>query len=97
MTTIQGYEWLGSGRRWRQYDMNAGLQACSSAADACVAEWMARYGVAPTYVYLPKGRLTGPLSPSDCCSTLRQTIAAPPAYAIAYDGPGASIELIAQK
>jgi hypothetical protein len=91
VATIQGYEWLGSQRWWRQYDLDTSLQACSGATDSCLTAWMRQYRVAPTYVYLPKGRLTGPLSPADCCSALRQTLAASPAYAIVYDGPGASI------
>ena len=68
VATIQGYEWLGSQRWWRQYDMNVDLQACTTGTDACLTAWMRQYGVSPTYVYLPKGRLTGPLSPADCCS-----------------------------
>jgi hypothetical protein len=91
VTTVQGYEWLGGDRWWRQQDANADLQACSTAADGCLSAWMQKYGVAPTYVYLPKGRISGPLSPDDCCGGLRQTLAASPEYAIAYDGPGASI------
>jgi hypothetical protein len=89
--TVQGYEWLGSSGWWRQQDLNADLQACAAAADACLSGWMQRYGLEPAYVYLPKGEVGGPLSAQDCCGGLRQTLAASPDYIVAYDGPGASI------
>ena len=91
VATVQGYEWLGSSRWWRQQDANADLQACSTAADGCLTAWMKTYGVSPMYVYLPKGRIDGPLSADDCCTGLRETLAASPKYTVAYDGPGASI------
>jgi Dolichyl-phosphate-mannose-protein mannosyltransferase len=91
LATVQGYEWLGSDRWWRQQAANDELRACSVAADACLQAWMQTYGVTPTYVFLPKGRIDGPLSAEDCCGGLRQTLAASPNYAVAYDGPGASI------
>ncbi len=43
------------------------------------------------YVFVPKGRLDGPLSPADCCPGLRATLVASPRYRLVYDGPGASI------
>jgi hypothetical protein len=52
---------------------------------------MQKYGVTPTYVYLPKGMISGQLSVDDCCTGLRQTLAGSPDYTVAYDGPGASI------
>jgi hypothetical protein len=91
VATVQGYEWLGSDRWWRQQDANADLRTCSTAADACLTAWMQKYGVTPTYVYLPKGRIGGPFSAEDCCVGLRQTLRASPDYTVAYDGPGASI------
>jgi hypothetical protein len=91
VATVQGYEWLGSSGWWRQQDLNADLQACSTAADACFAAWMQQYGVTPMYVYLPEGRVGGPLSAQDCCGGLRQTLAESADYTVAYDGPGASI------
>ena len=91
VATVQGYEWLGSSRWWRQQDMNADLQSCATAANGCLTAWMQKYGVTPTYVYLPKGRIDGVLSADDCCPGLRQTLATSSDYTVAYDGPGASI------
>jgi hypothetical protein len=91
VATVQGYEWLGSTRWWRQQGANADLQACSVAADACLAAWMQKYGVTPTYVYLPKGMISGQLSTDDCCTGLRQTLRESSSFEIVYDGPGATI------
>jgi hypothetical protein len=91
VATVQGYEWLGGQRWWRQQGANDDLQACAVAANACLTAWMHKYGVTPTYVFLPKGRIGGPLSAADCCAALRQTLTASPDYIVAYDGPGATI------
>jgi hypothetical protein len=91
VATVQGYEWLGSDRWWHRQDASNDLQACSVAGDACLAAWMRKYGVTPTYIYLPKGRVAGPLAAADCCGGLRQTLAVSPDYTVAYNGPGASI------
>jgi Dolichyl-phosphate-mannose-protein mannosyltransferase len=91
VATVQGYEWLGNSGWWRRQDLDADLQACAAGTDTCLATWMRRYGVAPAYVYLPKGQIGGPLSAGDCCGALRQTLAVSPDYLVAYDGPGATI------
>ena len=91
LATVQGYEWLGNTGWWRQQDLNANLQVCSVEADACLTAWRQQYGSLPSYIYLPKGRIAGPLSADDSCAGLRQTLAASPDYTVAYDGPGAAI------
>ena len=53
--------------------------------------WIRSSTAQPTWILVPKGRLRGPLSPTDCCVALRQTLDASPAVRLAYDGPGASI------
>ncbi len=89
--TPQGTEWLGAGR-WRQlYLANAALQACASEDARCLLTWSAQQRIPLQYVFLPKGQLRGPTSPPDCCSSLRLSLRASPAFVIVYDGPGATI------
>jgi hypothetical protein len=90
-TTPQGVEWLGA-EKWRDVSNdNVALQKCASDTADCLITWAAARGHAPDYVFLPKGQLLGPLSPSDCCTTLRKSLLASADFAVVYDGPGATI------
>lgn len=95
VATLQGYEWLG-GKAWeRQSNSAAALQLCAARGLACLRTWARKQGVALTYLYLPKGPLLGPLSPSDCCTGLRDDLRADPRYRVLYDGPGATVMTLA--
>ena len=91
VATVQGHEWLGSAGWWRQQRLDADLQACSTATTACLTAWMRHYGIAADYVFLPKGRVDGPLSPSDCCTALRQTLPTTAGATVVYNSAGATI------
>ena len=91
VATVQGYEWMGTPRLWLQHDLNADLQACATATDTCLVAWMRRYDLTAPYVFLPKGPLAGPLSATDCCSALRDTLRTAPGDTVVYDADGATI------
>ena len=67
------------------------LQACARHQVTCVDDWIDRRAAGPVYVFIPKGRLSGPASHGDCCPALRETMAASDKWVVIYDGPGASI------
>ena len=56
-----------------------------------MAEWLASEGLADAWIFVPKGKVNGPLSPEDCCPALRQTVQDSAIYEVMYDGPGATI------
>ena len=91
VATQQGYEWLGLSAWQRQSDSAAALQTCAGAGLPCIEAWSAEYRAPLNYVYLPKGPLLGPLSASDCCTTLRIELARDSSYREIYDGLGATI------
>ena len=91
VATQQGYEWIGLAAWQRQSDSAAALQECARSGLTCIEAWSHTYGEPLAYLYLPKGHLLGPLSPSDCCTALRQELAQDPAYRIIYDGAGATV------
>jgi Dolichyl-phosphate-mannose-protein mannosyltransferase len=91
VATVQGFEWMGASAWQGQLDASAGLQGRASDTVTSLEDWSLTYRVGFDYVYLPKGRLGGVTSGPDCCTALRQTLAASSDYSVAYDGPGASI------
>ena len=83
--TVQGSEWLGRERFDAQLAMNAAIVSCAGSTAGCYRD------IAPSAVlFVPKGQLAGPYSPSDCCPALRATLA-DAGYDVIYDGPGATI------
>ena len=89
VATVQGSEWTDS--FVERLAMFRQLQQCASETARCIDKWIAGWGLDPVYVFVPKGRLSGPSSPIDCCPALRETLAASDRYVLVYDGPGASI------
>jgi hypothetical protein len=89
--TPQGTEWLASGTWLSTYKDNMALQGCASQTAACLLNWASERGSAPGYVFLPKGQLLGIGSPSDCCSSLRESLLSSDRFAVVYDGAGATI------
>ncbi len=93
VVTPQGREWFGAFRRTvLEYDA---LQRCTRSDAACIAEWSRATGETFDYVLLPRlpdgaGGARGVAAPV-CCATLVASLRASPAYAVAYDGPGALI------
>jgi hypothetical protein len=89
IATVQGWEWLGAdafrGARVRHQT----LQRCADEGVECVSAWLKAWPA--EYLYLPKGRLEGAISPPDCCTRLRASISHSPQYEIIYDGPGATV------
>jgi hypothetical protein len=65
--------------------MHESILGCAGSTAECYRD------LAPDAVlYIPKGRLAGLFSPSDCCPALRETVE-DAGYRILYDGPGATI------
>jgi hypothetical protein len=91
VATVQGFEWMGASAWQAQLDASAALQSRASDTVTSLEGWSLTYRVQYDYVYLPKGPLGGVTSGPDCCTALRQTLAASSDYSVAYDGPGASI------
>ena len=84
--TVQGSEWLGAATFEERVELHGRIRACSGASLTCYEP------IAPhALLFVPKGRLAGPLSAPDCCPALRETLAASERYRVIYDGPGATI------
>ena len=87
MGTVQGSEWLGSEGFDAQIAIHESIRGCAGSTAACYRS------LAPDAVlFIPKGRLAGLFSPSDCCPALREAVEAA-GYRIVYDGPGATIAI----
>ena len=56
-----------------------------------MADWAVSEGLADAWLFIPKGRVNGPLSPDDCCPALRETVLEGSFYEVVYDGAGATI------
>lgn len=83
--TVQGSEWLGPDGYRRQLQRHVEIRGCTGASVTCYQSVAQRASF-----YVPKGNLSGPFSPEDCCPALRESLAAA-GYEIVYDGPGATI------
>jgi hypothetical protein len=95
VATVQGSEW--SGTFVDRLAMFRQLQACARETATCIEDWAKGWKTAPSYLFLAKGRLSGPRSPTDCCPALRQTLLSSDGYALVYDGPGATIFATVEK
>lgn len=91
LATVQGSEWRGFKAFVDRLAQYRELQDCATRTATCLDEWGDRWHQPPAYVFLPKGRLFGPKSPSDCCPALRETLAMSDRYRLIYDGPGATV------
>lgn len=88
--TVQGSEWLGAAEFRQREEAHLALVECIGATAGCYRDAAVTAGLGDAYLFVPKGRLVGPLSPADCCPALRATLA-DAGYEIIYDGPGATI------
>jgi hypothetical protein len=91
IATVQGSEWLGIDTFLDRLAMHRQLQRCSARTVTCIESWAKAWGSGGAEIFVPKGRLFGPASPTDCCPALRETLMSSPDYRLVYDGPGASI------
>lgn len=91
IATVQGSEWLGREGFRAQRNRHREVLRCTPQIDRCMAEWLASEGLADAWIFVPKGKVNGPLSPEDCCPALRQTVQDSAIYEVMYDGPGATI------
>jgi hypothetical protein len=91
LATVQGSEWLGIDAFIDRLAMNRQLQLCSFSTATCFESWISSWNVGGAEIFLPKGRLFGPLSASDCCPALRETLMSSTDYRVMYDGPGATV------
>lgn len=91
VATVQGSEWLGAEDYRDQAHRHRAVRLCTSSTDRCMAEWAESQGLADAWLFIPKGRLNGPLSPDDCCPALRELVHDSPYYEVVYDGAGATI------
>lgn len=92
VATFQGFEWLGL-EDWRaQLRAYHELQDCGRGTVACLAAWTEEHEVEADYVLVPKGPLSGPQAPDDCCPALRETLREQ--AEVVYDGPGATIAVM---
>ena len=91
LATVQGAEWTGISAFLERLAMDRQLQACAGRSASCVDDWIDRWAAGLVDVFVPKGRLSGPGSSSDCCPALRETMATSDRWIAVYDGPGATI------
>jgi hypothetical protein len=88
VATPQGYEWTAD--FVSRQERNRLLQdTCAPRGSDCLRRWIDLFNLRVNFVYVPKGRLAGLASPSDCCPAFRQSIR--DALPVVYDGPGATI------
>jgi hypothetical protein len=83
--TVQGSEWLGSAGFDAQLERQVAIQNCVGHTASCYAAIGENAAL-----FIPKGKLNGLFSPSDCCPALRFTLS-DAGYRVVYDGPGATI------
>jgi hypothetical protein len=83
--TVQGSEWLGAAAFEAQIARQSAIQACARQTALCYSSIND-----DAMVFVPKGKLNGLFSPSDCCPALRLTLQEN-GYQVVYDGPGATI------
>jgi hypothetical protein len=96
ISTVQGYEWLGSTAWNDRYARDTNLQLCATTTSACLHAWTGTNWDG-LYVYIPKGPLLGDASPTeDDTVALRTSLAADPDARVIYDGPGASVFVLGQ-
>jgi hypothetical protein len=91
IATVQGSEWTGIDSFLDRLAMSQQLQRCATDTETCLASWMHVWDASGVYVFIPKGHLSGPASPTDCCPALRETLESSANYHVIYDGAGASI------
>jgi hypothetical protein len=89
--TVQGSEWLGVEGFEAQLRRHGAVLTCTRSTDRCMAAWAASAGFPDAWIFIPKGQLDGPLSASDCCPALRETVRNGDYYEVVYDGEGATI------
>lgn len=89
--TVQGSEWRGFSAFLTRLAIYRQLQDCARVAASCLDNWGKGWGLPVSYVFVPKGSLYGPSSPTDCCPALRETLMISTHYRVIYDGPGATI------
>ena len=83
--TVQGAEWLGIEGYERQLTYHALIRNCDGSKVDCYTQ-IDRHAL----IFIPKGQLTGPYSPGDCCPAIRSTTLSE-GYRAIYDGPGATV------
>jgi hypothetical protein len=81
VATLQGFEWLGYDRYFKQWDNFDYLQACQDVY--CLDSWMASSRLPAKYVYIVKG----------CCSEVEHSLRSARNYTLQYSGPNAAIYL----
>jgi hypothetical protein len=91
VATVQGSEWRGLPTFLDRLASYRQLQKCADKTATCIEEWSGGWDEASTLVFLPKGRLFGPISSPDCCTALRETLGLSDRWVRVYDGPGATI------
>lgn len=89
--TVQGSEWRGFSAFLKRLAIYRQLQVCALETASCLDEWTKGWELPQSYVFLPKGSLFGPSSPTDCCPALRETLMISAQYRVIYAGPGATI------
>jgi hypothetical protein len=91
VATVQGSEWLGTEGFEIQLDRHSRVLSCTRSTAACMAAWAADAGLADAWIFIPKGQVNGPLSSTECCPALRETVREGTFYEVVYDGAGATI------
>jgi hypothetical protein len=95
VATVQGYEWMGKGAWTARVNRDTELQLCATSTAACLRSW-AGDSAAGLYVYVPKGALLGEASLSDDGTiALRSSLDGVTGVRLVYDGPGASVYVLA--
>ena len=93
VATVQAYEFSGAQAWTNRIDMYSQVQACATEGVDCVLQQLDKLHL--DAVFIPKGPQGGSTR-DDCCAALRTELRQSPRFVMIYDGPGATIGLVAR-
>jgi hypothetical protein len=91
VTTPQGSEWLGTTAFNDRRDAHSATQNCSRLTADCIASAIEGGELDATHIVIPRGSVSGPRGPDDCCPALIETIRDDSRFEVVIDDPGAFV------
>lgn len=88
ITTPQGSEWLGVAAFDQRVRAHRVTEDCSRQTANCIASAIERGELDATHIVIPRGSVSGPRGPDDCCPALMETIREDTRFEIVVDDPG---------
>ena len=88
VTTPQGSEWLGTAAFEDRRYAHSATQDCSRRTADCIASAIERGELDATHIVIPRGSVSGPRGPDDCCPALIETIRDDGRFEVVVDDPG---------